>query len=105
SRLSSWLCEVVSAASATVLVPYAAVVPYATWLVAGSSVVQLIVAFVWLIAVATTPLMTGGRVSGGGVVTVAVAGRISMPARFHLSLVGAASITVTASRVALVPGA
>src|SRR3954452_1246805 len=61
------------------------------------------VALVCPIALTTTPLTTGARVSGGGM--VAVAGGISIAARFHMSLVGAVSLIVTGVRVPLVPGA
>jgi hypothetical protein len=46
--------------------PYAVVVPYSTWLSDASSVVQPIVAPAVVMAVALTPLMTGGVVSGPG---------------------------------------
>src|SRR5450756_2479425 len=61
------------------------------------------VAFAWPMALTTTPLITGGLVSGGGVITVA--GRISMLARFHMSLVGAVSLMVTGMRLPPVLGA
>ncbi len=46
--------------------PYADVLPYAICVVAGSSVVQLMTALLWLMALVVTELICGARVSDGG---------------------------------------
>ena len=90
SPVSAWLCEVVRVVSWTVLDPYEVVVPYSTWLVDGSSLVQVTVAPVCPGVPADTPEMTGGVLSA-----VPLAARTSMSDRFHMSLVGAVSLMMT----------
>src|SRR5436190_1292017 len=61
--LSPWECAVTSVALSEVADPYAVVVPYSTWLLVCSLVVQVTVAELAVPEALETALMTGGVVS------------------------------------------